>query len=192
MNDEPLILPVLSGARVVLREWRESDVSVVQEASRDAMIPSITTVPRTAGEPEALAYIRRQHDRLRSGAGYAFAIADGEDRAVGHIGLFFAEGARATVGYWIAASVRHRGYAVDALTAVTSWAMTLDRLDRVELYIEPTNAGSIRVAERAEYEREGLLRAWKRIDGRARDMYMYSRLTEAARRDALDDRRHEG
>ncbi|GAA1237109.1 RimJ/RimL family protein N-acetyltransferase [Microbacterium phyllosphaerae] len=180
MNDTPLALPTLMGERTRLREWRPEDVAVVQEASGDSLIPLVTTVPRTRGEAEALSFIGRQHDRLKSGAGYAFAIADLEDRAVGHIGLFFAAGARASVGYWIASSHRRRGYARDALVTVTAWAIRLQQLDRVELYIEPGNHGSLRVAAQAGYKREALLRAWMRIDGRPRDMYMYSKLTERA------------
>lgn len=180
MNDIPLALPTLVGERTRLREWRPEDVGVVQEASGDSLIPLVTTVPHTAGEAEALAFIGRQHDRLDSGAGYAFAIADGNDSAVGHIGLFFAGGARASVGYWIAPSHRRRGYALDALLTLTTWATGLENLDRVELYIEPGNQGSWRVAELAGYEREALLRAWKRIGGDPRDMYMYTRLTERA------------
>jgi ribosomal-protein-alanine N-acetyltransferase len=186
MNPEPLVLPALAGARVHLRAWRATDASIVQEASRDPLIPLITTVPTTDGEPEASAFIERQQDRLRTGTGYAFAIADDEDRAVGHIGLFFVAGApaRASVGYWIAASQRRRGYAADALVALTSWALSRDDLDRLELYVEPWNEGSWRAAEAGGYEREGLLRAWERVDGVPRDMLMYAQLTKRALRAA--------
>ncbi|ASD24167.1 hypothetical protein B7495_18620 (plasmid) [Cryobacterium sp. LW097] len=183
MSDVPLALPVLSGERVRLREWRKSDVAIVQEASHDPLIPVLTTVPDTAGEPEALAFIERQHDRLRARAGYVFAIADQDDRAVGHIGLFFraGAGARASVGYWIGPSQRRLGYAADALATLTAWAIQLDEFDRVELYVEPWNEGSWRAAERAGYAREGLLRAWERVNGHPRDMYIYARLTDHAR-----------
>lgn len=101
MTFSPLVLPTLTGERVVLREWRPSDVTIIQEASRDPLIPSVTSVPTTPGETETLAFIERQDDRLRTGAGYAFAIADGDDMALGHIGLFFTPGARAraSIGY---------------------------------------------------------------------------------------------
>jgi ribosomal-protein-alanine N-acetyltransferase len=183
MSDAPLALPCLTGERVRLREWRQSDVAIVQEASHDPLIPVLTTVPDTPGEPEALAFIERQHDRLRTRAGYVFAIADKDDRAVGHIGLFFPAGVstHASVGYWIGPSQRRRGYAADALATLTAWAIQLDDFDRVELYAEPWNEGSWRAAERAGYEREGLLRAWKRVAGRPRDMYIYARLTDHAR-----------
>jgi ribosomal-protein-alanine N-acetyltransferase len=185
MTEHPLELPALRGKRLALRHWRNSDVTTIQEASLDPLIPLVTTVPTTDGEPEALAFIARQHDRMSTGAGYVFAIADPEDRAVGHIGLFHVAGAgaRASVGYWIVASERRRGYAAEALDILTQWAVTLGDLDRLELYVEPWNRGSWRAAERAGYEREGLLRAWERIQGTPRDMYLYGRLTHRAERD---------
>ena len=179
MNDSPLHLPTLVGARLHLRRWAPADVPTIQEASHDPIIPIITTVPTTDGEVEALAFIERQQDRLRTRAGYPFAIADADDRAVGHIGLFFAlgAGARASVGYWIAGSQRRKGYATEALTIMTAWARNHDDLDRLELYVEPWNTGSWRAAEQAGYRREGLLRAWERVDGKPRDMSMYAQLT---------------
>lgn len=72
--------------------------------------------------------------------------------------------ARASVGYWITPSQRRRGYASEALGILTSWAKQHADLDRLELYVEPWNSGSWRAAELAGYKREGLLRAWERID----------------------------
>lgn len=182
MTGSPLELPTLRGRRLVLREWRSSDVSAVQEASHDPLIPNLTTVPSTHGEPEALAFIARQHSRMLSREGYVFAIADVSDQAVGHIGLFFAPGAcaRASVGYWITPSQRRRGYAAEALGILTAWALDNADVDRIELYVEPWNSGSWRVAESAGYEREGLLRGWERINGKPCDMFMYARLTTDA------------
>lgn len=182
MTVDPLELPTLCGQRLTLREWRNSDVSTVQEASHDPLIPILTTVPSTDGEPEALAFIARQRERLATRAGYVFAIADASDHAAGHIGLFFlpGAGARASIGYWITTSQRRKGYAAEALGVLTSWALDHAELDRVELYVEPWNDGSWRAAESAGYQREGLLRAWERIDGKPCDMFMYARLTTGA------------
>ncbi|MBH0115815.1 GNAT family N-acetyltransferase [Salinibacterium sp. NG253] len=182
MTGRPLELPTLRSERLALREWRNSDIATVQEASGDSQIPLITTVPSTDGEAEALAFVARQHDRLRTGAGYAFAIADGTDRAVGHIGMFFVAGAgaRASIGYWVVPSERRKGYAAEALRVLTAWAVHHADLDRLELYVEPWNEGSWRAAESAGYEREGLLRGWERIEGKPRDMFMYGQLTKGA------------
>src|SRR5262249_58985791 len=83
---------------------------------------------------------------------------------------------RVSVGYWTAAPYRRRGYTTAALDAVSRWGLTLDGIGRLELYVEPWNEGSWRAAERAGYQREGLLRRWQHVGPERRDMYMYSLL----------------
>lgn len=163
---------------IVLRAFRESDVDVVREAAADPFVPLITTVPTTASNEELLAYIHRQQDRLAEGVGYSFAIATAEDQAVGQIGLWLRdlEFGRAVVGYWVAPSARRRGCATQALTCLGDWGMSLPGVVRLELYVEPWNEGSWRAAERAGFQREGLLRQWQPVGAEQRDMFMYSRI----------------
>ena len=47
---------------------------------------------------------------------------------------------------------------------------------RAQLYVEPWNTASSRTAERAGYERERLLRSWRRVGEEWRDMYSYSKV----------------
>lgn len=63
---------------------------------------------------------------------------------------------------------------MSALHGLTEWAFTLAEIDRVELYVEPWNEASWRAAERAGYQREGLLRSWQQVGTERRDMLMYS------------------
>ena len=72
----PAQLPVLTHEHVRLRGFQESDVDLVISVASDPLIPLITTVPATGGRGDARAYIARQHERLTSGVGYSFAIAD--------------------------------------------------------------------------------------------------------------------
>jgi RimJ/RimL family protein N-acetyltransferase len=65
---------------------------------------------------------------------------------------------------------------VQALRTLGQWALGPLGLDRIELLIEPENMGSIIVAERAGYEREGLLRGKALLHGERRDMLMYARV----------------
>jgi len=170
-------MPVIDHAPVVLREFRDGDIGVVLSAATDPLIPLITSVPAGGVAGAALAYIRRQRQRLSSGVGYSFAIADivtGE--AVGQIGLWLRDlnFGRASTGYWIGPEQRRRGYAAAALAAITRCGLTLEGVYRIELYVEPWNQGSWRAAERAGYHREGLLRSWQQVGNERRDMYMYS------------------
>ncbi len=173
----PTAIPVISRPPVVLRPFREQDIGLVQAAAGDPLIPLITTVPASGADSDARAFIQRQHERLASGTGYSFAVADAStDVAVGQIGLWLRnlDTGRASIGYWMGPQARRRGYATAALAAITGWGLTLDGVHRLELYAEPWNEGSWRAAERAGYRREGLLRSWQRVGNQRRDMYMYS------------------
>ncbi|WP_104053649.1 MULTISPECIES: GNAT family N-acetyltransferase [unclassified Arthrobacter] len=183
----PLELPVLTtpshtaGTRVTLRAFTAADVGLVQSASRDPLIPLITSVPSTSGPSEALAFIERQHQRLNSGSGWSFAIADASsDTAVGQIGLWPGQSSRRTsnpdtIGYWIGPNHRKQGYAGAALDLLTEWALTEANMRQIHLYIEPWNEGSWRTAERAGYRRDALLPSWQKVGTQWKDMYRYIR-----------------
>lgn len=175
------MMPVLQNGVVVLRPFEDRDVPLVQSVAGDDLIPLITTVPAGGTRKEALEYIARQHERLCTGAGYSFAIAEADTgQAVGQIGLWLHSiyDGRASTGYWIAPQYRRRGYLRAALQALTAWALALEEIERLELYVEPWNEGSWRAAERCGFVREGLLRSWQWVGAERRDMYMYSALPD--------------
>lgn len=169
--------PVLLSDRIRLRAYTDADARLVSQVVSDPLIPAITTVPST-DDPQLIAeYIARQHSRLATGQGIQFVVAEREsDRAVGQTGLSVQRQGRVSAGYWIAPTHRRKGYAAEALALLSDWALTLQGLGRLELYVEPWNEGSWRAAESAGYEREGLLRAWETVGESRVDMYMYSRL----------------
>ena len=171
----PTTPPAHGGIR--LREVDDRDVAMVLELSTDSYIAQTGTLPPDATEAHARAWIERQRGRHGEGVGYSFAMVDATTGdAVGHCGLWLAElgEGRATAGYVVAPSARGHGRAADALTALTAFGATVPGLHRIALYIEPWNAPSIRTAERAGYEREGLLRSYHRIGGQRRDMLLYA------------------
>lgn len=178
--DTALIVPCLpAGEHYLLRPWELGDLPLVREASQDAYIPLITTVPPEYSPEAGEAFIRRQWDRAASGTGYPFIIIRRHDgRPIGNIGLWLKElsAGRASVGYWLAASARGRGAAAPALRAVADWALTDLQIPRIHLYVEPWNVASQRTAEYAGFEREGLLRSWQRVGEQRRDMIVYSKI----------------
>ena len=66
----------------------------------------------------------------------------------------------AEVGYSLRRRARGRGAATTALRLVSNWAIEELGIQRVNLMTAPENVASQRVAERAGFTREGLLRAW--------------------------------
>ncbi|MFF3228021.1 GNAT family N-acetyltransferase [Nocardia suismassiliense] len=174
-----LVVPVLEGEGIRLRPFVTTDVSLIIDAGQDPLIPLITTVVAHGDEADGQAFIRRQHQRAAAAEGWSFAVSDRDtDSAVGQIGLWRRDirHGRASAGYWIGPGYRRCGYAVRALRLLSSWAVTLEEVSRLELYVEPWNEGSWRAAESAGYQREGLLRRWQKIAGEPRDMYMYALL----------------
>jgi [ribosomal protein S5]-alanine N-acetyltransferase len=162
---------------VVLRELTDEDAHLAVELGEDPYVPLIGSLPAHPTAEQALAWIRRQRDQLAEAQRFSFAIADAEsDIAVGAIGLGLRDlpAGRATAGYAVAPAHRGRGIATSALQALTGFAWTIPALYRVELYIEPWNTSSVRVAEAAGYRREGLLRSHQEIGGTRRDMLLYA------------------
>jgi ribosomal-protein-alanine N-acetyltransferase len=66
--------------------------------------------------------------------------------------------------------------ATRAVQLITSWSFDHLRLERIELLIQPENTGSARVAERAGYRFEGVLRSKHVNNGRRADFGVWSRL----------------
>ncbi|MFH9556741.1 GNAT family N-acetyltransferase [Streptomyces globisporus] len=177
---EPLTVPSMSaGPDFVLRPWEMSDLPLVREASLDPYIPLITTIPAPYSEAAAEAFVRRQWERAATGAGYPFAIVRSRDRRpVGAIGLWLRElpEGRASLGYWLTDLARGQGVARAALRTVTGWALRDLGVPRLQLYIEPWNTASARIAEDIGFRREGLLRGWQQVGDERRDMAVYALL----------------
>ena len=174
-----LIVPTLAAGPFRLRPFALGDIDVVREAASDPHIPLITTVPAAFTEEAGRRFIERQWGRAQQGTGYSFAIADADtDRPVGQAGLWLTDvsAGRASVGYWVISSARGRRAAACAVRALTRWAHQDLRIPRLELHVEPWNTASIRTAEKAGFQREGLLRGWQEVGGERKDMYMYARL----------------
>lgn len=174
----------LTGDGVRLRPFSMGDLALVEEASADSFIPLLTTVPSAYTSAGGEAFINRQLGRRTNGEGWSLAIHDERtDRAAGQIGLWVRNLARgrAEIGYWVAPSARGRGLAGRATSVLSDWALATLDISRLSLFIEPWNTGSIRAAEAAGYQQEGLLESWERVDGVAKDMLSFVRIASPIR-----------
>ncbi|MFE7742268.1 GNAT family N-acetyltransferase [Nocardia sp. NPDC057455] len=175
----PSVAPMFRDVR--LRAFELRDVGMIMDLSTDPYVPKIGSLVGKASHEDALAYIERQLSRLDTGVGYSFCVADNDtDEAIGTAGLWLAPigAGRATAGYSVAPRSRGRGIAGQALIALTRFAWSISELCRIELYIEPWNVASVRTAELAGYEREGLLRSHQEIGGKRVDMLLYAAIRQ--------------
>jgi [ribosomal protein S5]-alanine N-acetyltransferase len=156
---------------ILLRPLAETDVPAIVEACSDPEIPRWTSVPEPYTEADARAWVASAHEA-------AFAIADRETgELLGAIGLEDVGEGRGQVGYWVKRGARGRGVASRALRLLSAWALEA-AYERVQLVAEPANRASQRVAEKAGFRAEGLLRSYIVLKGRRRDCVMYALLRE--------------
>jgi RimJ/RimL family protein N-acetyltransferase len=83
----------------------------------------------------------------------------------------------AWVGYRTAPWARGQGVATTALLALTGWAFGAVGIERISLPHTVGNDASCRVAEKAGYRLEGVMRgAWREPDGTRLDDHLHARL----------------
>lgn len=170
----------LRGGGVALRTWREDDVAAIAEMSRDPDTVRYTSVPEAFDEDDARIWLALQPARLAAGDGVAFAVTEPpDDRPLGAIGVRVLHGRGiAEVGYHVAAAARGRGLATAALRLVSRWAFQSLPIGRLQLTTHEDNPASQRVAEKAGYTREALLRSWADQRGTRVDLVMWSLLPD--------------
>jgi RimJ/RimL family protein N-acetyltransferase len=161
----------LEDGDIALRPLAEADVPALTAAAQDPLVPYYTSVPENYTEDDAREFIAR--------GGNDYAIVDAEsDELLGVVGFILRDHRRGNFGYWVARDARGRGAATRALRLLTRWAAEEHDLARLDLIVEPENLASIRVAEKAGFRREALLRSYIELRGGRRDVYMYALLRE--------------
>ena len=144
----------------------------------DEEVREYTRVPTRPSADFADEWIARYDEGWREGsrAGFAIETHDGEFLGLGLFVSIEQEGRQGEIGYVVGPAARGRGVATRTLQLLTDWGFTGLGLERIELWIDVTNAGSERVAERVGYVHEGVLRSyWFKEDIR-RDFGIWSRL----------------
>jgi RimJ/RimL family protein N-acetyltransferase len=176
--------PLIDGD-TALRAWRDSDLNSLVAACQDREISRWTRVPYPYGPSDARNYLLQRHDALHAGASAPFAVvaAEDRDRLLGSISLmrFSWQNARAEVGYWLAGYARGHGHMTRAVRLITNWGFVHLGLHRIELMAATGNPGSQRVAERAGFTREAVLRSYMVGSGGRDDMVAFGLLATDVR-----------
>lgn len=164
----------LSDGDIQLRPWTLDDVPALVAACNDRDIQHwIPVIPRPYTEADARAFVQGEVPGVGT---HQFAITAG-GRVVGSIGMKVNEMRSGHIGYWCSADARGRGLTTRALRLLCRYGIDELRLERLELITDPDNHASQRVAEKAGFQREGVLRSHLlHPDGRRRDSVMFSLL----------------
>lgn len=154
--------------QIVIGSWVEDDAAAVYVACQDREIQRwIPGIPRPYTLDDAREFVN---------APDGLAIRE-RGELVGSIALRVSADNTASIGYWCAPQARGRGIMTRALRRVCSHALNELTVDRIELTTDRDNLASQRVAEKAGFRREGVLRAkHAHPDGHRIDCVMFSLL----------------
>ena len=169
----------LTDGVIVLRAPEDDDAEAVCAACQDPEILRwLPLLPQPYTIESAREYIAWARDQNEAGDRQLVIVDASGGELLGSIGISInARMKNGLIGYWVAAPARRRGVASRALRILAEWAVGEGGLGRLELFTDPDNVGSQRVAEKVGFRREGVVRAHlEHRDGRRRDSIMFSLL----------------
>ena len=140
----------LTTARLILRTWTDGEVAAVLDGTR----PAHWAADFPAEGDHVIAGLFAEHPAWLGEYGHRQVIERESGLVVGSIGLFWPPGdGTLELGYGIVASRRGRGYAPEATRAMAEFALTAPGVHTVCADVELSNPPSIRVLEKAGFQR---------------------------------------
>jgi RimJ/RimL family protein N-acetyltransferase len=162
-----------------LERFTERHLPAIAALTDDPDVLRFTRFPDPPDDAFPRQWLDRYEAGRQDGTREAFAVvAEDDDRVLGvalapAIDLVARE---AELGYLVAPEARGQGVATQLLRLLTDWALGELALLRVVLLIDAGNAGSLAVAKRAGYVREGVQRNAYVKPGVRSDVVLFSRL----------------
>ncbi|MEU6622003.1 GNAT family N-acetyltransferase [Streptomyces litmocidini] len=146
-------LAELTTERLVLRTWTASEAAAVLDHEGGAR-PADWAEDFPSEGDRVIAGLLGDNPAWLGTYGHRLIIERDSGLVVGSLGLFWppAEGAL-ELGYGVIASRQGRGYATEATQALTRLALTAPGVHTVTASVELSNPASVRVLEKAGFER---------------------------------------
>jgi len=155
--------PPLTDEVVTLRQWELEDAPTLVECidGDEDMTRWMDAIPQPYLDSEARAWIEQATSYWHAGTSAPFAVTDAATGSVlGGVGFGWVGDDRVgEIGYWLRFEARGRGLTVRAVGLVSRWAFAELGCERLQLRADADNVASQRVAEKAGFTREGVLRS---------------------------------
>jgi RimJ/RimL family protein N-acetyltransferase len=164
---------------VRLRFRTDADIPAIVAAAQDPEIPRWTRVPYDYDEETAREWAELAVADQQEGRGlHLLAVDAQDDRLLGSCGIVYInwEESYCDIGYWAVAAERGRGVIPRAIRLLCGWIFDELPMERIGIQADPENGASRRVAEKAGFTYEGVLRSFFVNKGRRHDAASYSLL----------------
>ena len=172
-------LPTIETERLALRWLTPADGPALHAIFGDRDVCRYWSRPALADRAEAAALQQEIEESFGRRSLFQWGVAE---RATGHVvgtctlASLSQQHLRAEVGYALGRDAWGRGYMAEALPALINFAFGTLGLHRLEADVDPRNAPSVRLLERAGFAREGYLRERYHMLGEVQDAVLYGLL----------------
>jgi ribosomal-protein-alanine N-acetyltransferase len=176
--------PLIETKRLILRLITKDDLPALFAVNGDDEVGRYTPHVSWKTSADGEAWFGRVTDNHAKGAALQFVIAPrGGGEAIGTMVLFrFNEPVgSAEIGYSLAREHWGKGFAKEAIAAFVEFGFETMGLKRLDAQIDPRNAASGKVLERAGFKLEGLQRRNFFAKGEFSDTGLYGMLREDPR-----------
>ncbi|MBV9908873.1 MAG: GNAT family N-acetyltransferase [Hyphomicrobiales bacterium] len=179
MTKQPIPHPILTTSRLRLRQFREDDVEAMHTCFTNVEAMRYWNTPVHARRIETERAVRRFIDCTPSY--YRFwAVADKTtDECLGLVNYHdgHIRNKRAAIGYIVDPAHCRQGVATEAVSTMVEFCFRELGLHRLQAFIHPDNAASLKLIEKLGFRREGLLRENLRVGDEWRDDLLYALLS---------------
>jgi RimJ/RimL family protein N-acetyltransferase len=173
-----LPVPTLAGGRVRLRGIEPTDAGALYALHSDPRVMRYWSFPAWTHPGQAVEHLARVTCERELMESYPWLATLPGGEPMGTCSLFgiHREHARGVIGYALMPDWWGRGLASEMLALALGFAFRTLGLERIEADIDPNNAASCRLVERAGFLREGTLRERWRVGGGVQDTALYGLL----------------
>ncbi len=166
------IIKEVETKRLILREINESDVEGVYKIFSDPEVAKYDWFRPIESKDDAIKFIKRYKEEFETGEEITWGIELKDTKEL--IGICclgdFDKGARrAEIGYDLVQHKWNKGYATEAVEAIVKFGLSQMNLNRIEAFITPGNDASVKVLEKLNFTKEGLVRERDLIKGKLED-----------------------
>ncbi len=193
MESEQGTFPMLETPRMKLRQPKDKDRERLYLLSRNEDVMRYYGMEPFKLEREAVEEIHGFNRLFIESRGIRWVITEKDrDEYIGDIGYhnFLEKHARAEIGFKLTPERWRKGIMTEVLHKVLEYGFESMKLHRIEALVDPRNAPSMKLLEKASFTSEGILREYEYERGGFVDLAMLSLLVHEWRARTSPDSRH--
>lgn len=177
----PEAFPILYTERLQLIEIKQTDSGSIHEFLSNEEVRKYIGIPAYKTIEETEKEIQWYNKIFKEQSGIRWGIARfSEPTIIGTCGFLniSKENFRGEIGYELHQNFWGKGIMGEALNQIIKYGFEEMGFNRIEALIEPENNNSIKLIEKLNFMKEGLLRQYEFGAGKFDDLYMYSLLAD--------------